>query len=58
MGTEWIAGLKVVELKEELKQRGLPYSGNKAVLAQRLAEYVEANEGVSEQPVYPGRCLF
>jgi len=58
MGTEWIAGLKVVELKEELKKRGLPYSGNKAVLAQRLSEYVEANEGVSEQPVHPGRCLF
>eukprot|EP00775_Hariotina_reticulata_P003837 gene3837-4094_t len=50
MGTDWIAALKVVELKEELKKRGLPQSGNKAVLAQRLVEYVEANEGPESGP--------
>lgn len=30
--------LKVVELREELGRRGLPTSGNKAVLIQRLSE--------------------
>lgn len=43
-GTEWIAGLKVAELKDELKKRGLPVGGLKADLAARLTEAVEAEQ--------------
>lgn len=42
--TDWIAQLKVAELKEELKKRGQPVSGKKAELAERLEAYVKANE--------------
>lgn len=38
--TSWIDGLKVAELKEELKKRDLPQAGVKAVLAERLREAV------------------
>lgn len=34
--------VQVAELKEELKQRGLPTAGLKAALAERLTEAVEA----------------
>jgi phosphoribosylformimino-5-aminoimidazole carboxamide ribonucleotide (ProFAR) isomerase len=34
--------VQVVELREELKQRGLPTTGVKAALAERLTEAVEA----------------
>ena len=36
--TAWIDDLKVAELKDHLKQRGLPAAGVKAVLAERLRE--------------------
>lgn len=38
--------VQVVELKEELKKRGLSVTGNKAVLAERLTEAVAAEEEV------------
>lgn len=44
MGAEWVHDLKVAELKEELKKRGLPVSGKKADLAERLEAYVVENE--------------
>ena len=39
-----IKGMKVAELKEELKRRGLATHGLKAELAERLAAAVEAEE--------------
>jgi hypothetical protein len=38
----WVDGLKVAELKEHLKQRGLATTGVKAVLAERLREAAAA----------------
>ena len=35
-----IASLKVAELREELRARGLPKSGNKSVLVSRLQAYL------------------
>ena len=35
---QYVSQLKVVELREELKKRHLPYAGNKKDLAQRLQE--------------------
>ena len=42
--TDWLAELKVVELKEECKKRGLAVSGKKAELVERLEEYIAENE--------------
>jgi len=41
---DWINKLKVAELKEELKKRGLPVTGKKAELAKRLNDHVTENE--------------
>ena len=38
---QYVAGLKVVALREELKKRNLNSTGNKAVLSQRLQEHLE-----------------
>ena len=46
--TDWIHGLKVAELKEELKKRGQPVTGKKAELAERLETYIKENEVRSE----------
>lgn len=43
-GTDWVAGLTVVKLKDELKKRGLAVSGKKAELVARLEEHLSAKE--------------
>lgn len=43
------AKLKVVELKNELQQRGLDTKGNKAALVQRLKEALEKETNTSKQ---------
>lgn len=43
---EWIDGLKVAELKEELKKLGLPLAGKKAELAARLREHFASEQQV------------
>lgn len=40
LSEEQIQGFKVVELKEQLKMRGLPASGNKADLQEKLRQAV------------------
>lgn len=42
--TAWIDELKVKDLKDELKNRGLSVSGKKAELADRLREHIEQQE--------------
>lgn len=41
---EWIDQLKVAELKDELKKRGLAVAGKKAELAERLRAHVAEQE--------------
>lgn len=40
MDKKWVEGLKVADLKEELKKRGLPAIGLKADLAKKLLEAI------------------
>ena len=40
--TVWIEKLKVSELKEELKKHGLPVSGKKVDLVERLRAHLES----------------
>ena len=42
---QYVAGLKVTELREELKKHNQPTHGNKAVLCQRLREAMEKSKG-------------
>ena len=45
-----VEGMKVAELKEELKRRGLPTHGLKAALAKRLTAAVDAENDESAAP--------
>lgn len=45
--------LKVAELREELKNRGLETKGNKAQLVKRLEKAIKKEDGESE-----GRCFL
>ena len=45
-----VEGMKVAELKEELKRRGLPTHGLKAALAERLTAAVDAENDESAAP--------
>lgn len=51
MDPEQVAQMKVAELKEELKKRGLPLKGLKAELAQRLLEDLQAEALRKDQDV-------
>ena len=42
---EYVSGLKVAELRDELKKRNQPTHGNKAALGQRLKEAMEEARG-------------
>lgn len=52
MSEAWVAGLKVAELKDELKKRGLPVAGVKAVLAQRLLEAIGKDDQVRQHATW------
>lgn len=45
----FVAGLKVLELREELKKRGLAAAGAKAVLAQRLQDFLLEQSDTDDQ---------
>lgn len=53
MATEWIQGLRVVDLKEELRKRDLSVSGKKAELQQRLTEAVSNEASISCKECMP-----
>ena len=42
---DFVSSMKVAKLKDELKKRGLPLYGNKAVLQQRLFEALQSDGG-------------
>mmetsp|Transcript_37468 Transcript_37468/g.83385 ORF Transcript_37468/g.83385 Transcript_37468/m.83385 type:complete len:553 (-) Transcript_37468:623-2281(-) len=54
MSSKWVEGLKVTELKEELKKRGLPTTGLKAVLADRLLQAISSEKAASDVEDEPG----
>ena len=43
-GPDWVAGLTVAKLKDELKKRGQPTTGKKAELVARLEAYINEHE--------------
>jgi len=51
MPSTWIDKLKVAELKDELKKRGLLLTGKKAELAARLRIHVEEQVSLSDEPI-------
>ena len=55
-----VSKMKVAELKEQLKQRGLDVKGNKATLIERLNESLNAEAlegGEDEDGVETGRLM-
>lgn len=59
MKEEDVAGLRVADLKEELKKRGLATSGLKAALAERLLESIkqEVRPAVCPKHIHTYICL-
>jgi hypothetical protein len=53
---DWIATLKVADLKEELRKRQLPVSGKKQELVERLAAVVADEVRSSRYYVDTLRC--
>ena len=46
---QFVGQLKVIELREELKKRHLPYTGNKKDLAQRLQDALTKEKEQQEE---------
>ena len=51
----YVAGLKVTELREELKKLNQPLHGNKAALGQRLRETLERRKAEGDQEEQEGQ---